>query len=249
MTLSQLIGVVVVVAFAGLMALFTIHARRGVSYRLRPLPAYDLLSRQAGQAVETGQRLHLSLGTGGLGGADTAASLAALPILNLVASATTIRDAPPIVTIADPTLLPVALDAVRRAERRSRAPTHHQDAAMLIAPRPLAYAAGAAAVLRDQAPFANVAVGPFGPELVLLTLAAKEAGLVQVAGAADPLGQALATVTTTSPGLVGEEIFAGGAYLCHQPAHIASLRTQDVWRILLIGTMLVGVVLRTVGIL
>ncbi|MER3514531.1 MAG: hypothetical protein C4310_09210, partial [Chloroflexota bacterium] len=60
------------------------------------------------------------MGTGGIGGVDTAVSLAAWPVLSLLADPTTGPDAPPIVTVADPTLLPVALDAVRRAERHSR---------------------------------------------------------------------------------------------------------------------------------
>jgi hypothetical protein len=248
MSIYQLIGIIVIVAFVGLVIFFRTRIRGGASFRLRPIPAYDLIKRQAGQAVETGQRLHLSMGTGGIGGPDTIVSLAALPILGVLADPVAIQDAPPIVTVADPTLLPVTLDAIRRAERSGRVSEPRYDAAMLVAPRPLAYAAGAGTIVRDQKPTASVAIGVFGPEVALLMHAGEEAGVMQMAGTADPLGQAVMTVTAGAATIVGEEIFAGGAYLCNEPNHVASLMTQDAWRVILIGVMLVGVVLRTLGV-
>lgn len=247
MNISQSIGGAVILVFIGLMLFFRTRIHRGASVHLRPIPAYDLIRRQLGQAVETGQRLHLSMGTGGIGGVDTAVSLAAWPVLGLLADPVTSPDAPPIVTVADPTLLPVALDAVRRAEQRSRTALP-RDAAMLVAPRPLVYAAATGTLLRDQKPLANVAIGAFGPEAVLMLQAGEEAGAVQMAGSADPLGQAVMTVAAGAPTIVGEEIFAGGAYLCHEPSHVASLMTQDVWRVVLIGVMLIGALLRTLGV-
>ncbi len=247
MNISQSIGGIVILVFIGLMLFFWARIRRGASFHLRPIPAYDLIRRQLGQAVETGQRLHLSMGTGGVGGTDTAVSLAAWPVLGLLADPVTSLDAPPIVTVADPTLLPVALEAVRRAEYRSRTRLP-RDAALLVAPRPLAYAAATGALLRDQKPLANVAIGAFGPEVALLLHAGEEAGAVQMAGTADPLGQAVMTVTAGAPAIVGEEIFAGGAYLCHEPSHVASLMTQDVWRVLLVGVIVIGALLRTLGV-
>jgi len=247
MDISQSIGVIVVLVFIGLMVFFKLRIRAGIAPHLRPIPAYDLIRRQLGQAVETGQRLHLSMGTGGIGGVDTAVSLAAWPVLSLLADPTTSPDAPPIVTMADPTLLPVALDAVRRAERHSRMALP-RDAALLVAPRPLAYAAATGALLRDQKPLANVAMGAFGSEAALLLQAGEEAGAMQMAGSADPLGQAVMTVAAGAPTIVGEEIFAAGAYLCQEPSHVASLMTQDVWRMVLIGAMLIGALLRTLGV-
>lgn len=247
MSLSQSLGVLVILAFIVLLIFFWVRIRGGASFHLRPIPAYDWIKRQLGQAVETGQRLHLSMGTGGVGGTDTAVSLAAWPVLGLLADPVTSPDAPPLVTVADPTLLPVALDAVRRAEQRSRTALP-RDAAMLVAPRPLAYAAATGALLRDQKPLANVAIGVFGPEVALLLHAGEEAGAMPIAGTADPLGQAVMVVAAGAPTIVGEEIFAGGAYLCHEPGHVASLMAQDVWRVILLGVILIGAVLRTLGV-
>jgi len=46
--------------------------------------------------------------------------------------------------------------------------------------------------------------------------------------------------------LVGEEVFAAGAYLSHWPAHLASLVLEDFVRLLIVGVILAGVILHTV---
>ena len=48
--------------------------------------------------------------------------------------------------------------------------------------------------------------------------------------------------------LIGEEIFAGGAYLDADPAHQASLLTQDIVRGLVLLLIVVGVVLASAGV-
>ena len=44
-------------------------------------------------------------------------------------------------------------------------------------------------------------------------------------------------------------MYAAGAYLNRQPAHLASLRAQDVLRLILVLTILAGVTLKTLGLL
>ena len=67
-------------------------------------------------------------------------------------------------------------------------------------------------------------------------------------GTDDVSGQAV-LYATAQEALIGEETFAGGAYLGAGPMHIASLRVQDIFRWVLILAMLVGALLKLVGIL
>jgi len=48
--------------------------------------------------------------------------------------------------------------------------------------------------------------------------------------------------------LIGEEIYAAGAYLSNEPALIASLAGQDVGRILAVALGILGSLLTTMGI-
>ena len=60
--------------------------------------------------------------------------------------------------------------------------------------------------------------------------------------------QALLYTTADYP-LIGEEVFAGGAYLGLGEMHEASLRTQDVIRFAIIGLILLGTILKTIGVI
>jgi len=48
--------------------------------------------------------------------------------------------------------------------------------------------------------------------------------------------------------LVGEELYAAGAYLQAGPLHTASLRAQDTLRWIIVGIILLGALLKFVGV-
>ncbi len=243
--------------------------RRGFSISLRPIGAYDTLKRLLAQAAETGRPVHLSVGIGGIGDRSTADTTAGLYILDYIAERAAISASPPIVTLANPTALPVAQDLLRRAYRRHGYPEEYNPArARFIAPDPLAYtgatpnpavyaagqndafpyAAGTMRLLSQQPLIANVMVGLFGNEFLLLAETGAQRGLNQIGGtsATDVLPF---VYTSVSNPLIGEEIYAGGAYLADRPAHISSLFAQDIMRWGLVGLMVVGIVLKSLGLI
>jgi hypothetical protein len=48
--------------------------------------------------------------------------------------------------------------------------------------------------------------------------------------------------------LIGEEFFAGGAYLGAGPAHTASLRMQDILRWVVVSLIVLGAILKLTGV-
>jgi hypothetical protein len=71
-------------------------------------------------------------------------------------------------------------------------------------------------------------------------------GSLTLAGTDNLTGQAVLYATAHEP-LIGEELYAGGAYLQAGPIHTASLQAQDAIRWLLVGVILIGIVLKVVG--
>jgi hypothetical protein len=115
----------------------------------------------------------------------------------------------------------------------------------LIAPDATAYAVGAQDVVTDDQVSVNVMVGSFGQEYLLLGEAgAQQQDIVQVAGSSRLSAQPFIEATADHP-LVGEEIFAAGAYLGEEPAHVASLRLQDVLRLVIVVAIFLGVAVKT----
>jgi hypothetical protein len=203
------------------------RVRAGKAGPLRPLPGVDGLSETVGHAAETGRAIHVSVGVAGVGGPQTAETWAGLTLLSELADEAAGCDTPLIVTVADPTTLPLAQDILWRAHLRNGNPEgYHPTQVRFVAPNPMAYAAGVAGLLLWEPLTANVMVGTFGDEVLLMGEVGAREGVRQVAGTANP--QALPLIASTADqALIGEEIFAGGAYTARHPMQIASLLTQD----------------------
>lgn len=222
---------------------FIRRADWGAHLPLRPIPAFDLVKRMLAQGAESGQAVHISVGVAGVGSANTAETAAGLQMLEYLADRTAITATPAIVTVADPTALPLVQDQLRRAYVRQGYPEEHDPArARFIAPNiggsAVPYAVGALEILRHENVYANVMVGSFGPEFLLMSEPAAEKHAVQVGGATAPAVLPLVYLTMDQP-LLGEDIFSAGAYLTHKPAHIGSLLAQDAVRAIVVIAALV----------
>ncbi|MGW8250474.1 MAG: DUF6754 domain-containing protein, partial [Anaerolineales bacterium] len=69
-----------------------------------------------------------------------------------------------------------------------------------------------------------------------------------LAGSDSIPAQAIFVAAAQEP-LIGEELYAAGAYLNAGPLHASSLRAQDIFRWVLIAAIVVGGVLKMVGLL
>ena len=235
----------------GLMAyaIFALLARRGhFRPRLRRLTAYDALAGQVGEAVESGGRVHVSLAGNSIVDENTATSLAGLDVLGEISERSATSDRPALGTTADPTTLPLMRDAMYHAAARQDALDHYEPtAAQLVALDPLSLAAGATSLIADEDVTANVLIGSFEREAILLTEAGSRRGLSQTVASDRVEGQAVAFVAADHP-LIGEELYVAGAYLTGRPSRLGSLAAQDVLRWLIVVSIGIGVILQTIGV-
>jgi hypothetical protein len=214
---------------------------------LRPIDGYSSLPRAIGEAVETGRRLHISLGSGAVGGAETAAVLAGLTIVERLAQAASISDRPPVVTSGDSVAAILAQDTLRGVyNQQNLIERYDPNSARLAGPTPFSYAAGAMLTVPDETVAANILAGSFGSEIAAAAEAGMRAGITQVAGASDPAAQAVAYAAAEHP-LIGEELYVAGAYLRQLPSHIASVYAQDAMRLLIVVAFAALVLARALG--
>jgi hypothetical protein len=234
------VGAILLLVLSGLIlvVLLILRGRKGPRPAIRPLPAFQDLWDEAGHAAESGGAIHIALGSGGLGGEDAATSLAGLQVIEALADATVCYSAPPIITVGDPTLLPLAQDILRRAyERNGLADLYDPGTVRFVAPSPVAYAAGAANVVATEHVTTSMIGGAFGAEVSLITDAGARRGLPQLAAAADP--RALGALYPTTDRLaVGEELYAAGAQMTGERRYLVSLVAQDILRVILVLVIL-----------
>jgi hypothetical protein len=101
-------------------------------------------------------------------------------------------------------------------------------------------------IIDQQKLVANVMIGRFGDEFLLMGEAGAQRNLAQIGGTSAVHVLPFVNATMTHP-LIGEEIYAGGAYLSDKPAHLASLFAQDMMRWILVAFMVMAILLRTLG--
>lgn len=237
----------VVFLAAVLMVAFAIlRAKNPPSYR--NIIAFDRLRRAVGRLVEDGSRLHVSLGRGGLVTPQGASALAGLSLLRRLAELTSAGDKPPIATSGDAALTILSQDTLQGAAENSGQLGFDPSAGRLTGLTPFSYAAGVIPSIHDENVSATILMGNFGLEAALLTDAAERANTFSLAGSDNLAAQAVLYATAQEP-LIGEEIFAAGAYADSGPVHIASLAVQDILRWLAILVMLGGALLKAAGIL
>ncbi len=221
--------------------------------RLRAIPAYDSLKKLMARAAETGQAVHVSVGTAGVSSAQTADTLAGLYTLEFLADRAANSDIPPLVTVTEPTALPAALDQLRRAYERQGYPDEHRvEHARFIAPpvngSAVPYAAGVMDILNHEPVTANVMLGAFGDEFLLMAEPGAQRGAFQIGGTSNPSVLPFVYLTMTEP-ILGEEIYASGAYLLERIGHYTSLIAQDIFRVFVVVVVILVVIARTLGFL
>lgn len=240
---TQVVTALIIVAAAAASLILTQFARRrGELFPVRAIAAYDAIPTMVGIAIEAGRPLHLSIGSAGLGGAETPLTLATADLLYEVSRRAATGSVPPILTLSNTTALPLAYSTLRRAYR-SRGRLDRLDGASVrwfpAGARSLAFAAALTGVMGYERVSGNVLVGSFGAELALaLDKATRRQNVIAASSQLE--GQAAAWALADYP-LIGEEMFVGGAYLNPDSAgRRAAVRALDLLRWALIIGLLIA---------
>ena len=244
MTAVDLQGLLLLFAFLGLMLGSAATSRRWPA-TFRPIPAFEALGKAIERAVEAGERVHVSLGTGSVIGPESAPAFAGLAALSRIARATSISDRPAVVTAGDGAMAILARDTLRSSYGESGSPNlYDPTSGRLLGPTPFSYVAGLPSVLTNEGVSVHMLSGFYGFEAGLAAEFGERARAFVIGGTSEVQSQALLYAIARNP-LLGEEVFASGAYLGAGELHKASLRTQDIIRIGLIVLILLGVLMAT----
>ncbi|MGA7730456.1 MAG: DUF6754 domain-containing protein [Chloroflexia bacterium] len=221
-------------------------ARTGPAYTLRPIAGYEAANEGLALSAETGRSVHTSPGTGSIGaqGVGSAATLAGMAVVESMARVSAITGAPVQATTNDAIAYLLTDNALRRGARRAgwSLDSEGGDVRFMTHADPLAYVAGATDVVEGQKVSSAVMVGQFGPEVLILTEVQRRNGAQQIIGASDHQALALINISADHT-LIGEEIFASGAYLERRTTHIAALLAQDGLRWAVIVLIVLGFII------
>jgi hypothetical protein len=242
------VEVALIVITAALLLAVRIWRRRAPA-RLREIPALSRLYRAIGLSVEDGTRLHVSLGHGGLLDARGGSALAGLAILRDIAEKTSVSDRPAVASAGDPALGLLTQDTIQSGYQASGADElYTPTTGRVTGLGPFGYAAGAMPITQNENVSANILLGNFGPEAGLLAEASDRENVVVIGASNDLAGQAV-LFASSQDALIGEELFAAGAYIGKGASHTASLTVQDILRWLIVLVLLGGAFGKLAGVI
>ncbi|MBN2303230.1 MAG: hypothetical protein JXQ72_02055, partial [Anaerolineae bacterium] len=238
---AELTWVFVALAFA--LTLLGRYIVRRFRVRFRPLAAYALLPELAADAVESSNRIHLSMGSSALGSASTITALVSAEVFYRLSERLAISRQSPVITLSDPMTLPLAQDTLRRAYEFRQNMAHYRTSAATWYPygsRSLSFAAGIASLAADYDVDSSVVLGRFGTELAFVGEGAFRRDQSLIAHSDLVEGQAVA-YALADRALVGEELYVGPAYMDGNALERGSVIALDVLRwLVIVGILLVA---------
>jgi len=233
-------ALVMVLLFSAAVLIYTRWARRGKKLFVRKIAGLDAVEEAVGRATEMGRPV---LFIPGLQELDDIETIAGISILGRVARITAQYETPLVVPVRYPLVLAAGQEVVEQAYREvGRQDAYNKDTVQYVAGEQMAFAATVNGMMMRDRPAANIYMGAFFAESLLLAETGNAAGSIQIAGTARP-EQIPFFIAACDYTLMGEELYAASAYLSHEPLLLGGLKGQDLMKVLIALAVIIGVVL------
>ena len=247
MNIVGFVGFLFVFIFLGLTILFIASQRKGFGLKLRDIQAFSKIQEAIDDSVETGTQLHFSLGRGDIIGMNSASVFAGLSMLKEIIQLSSESDKPPMTTSGNAAVTILSQDTLSGAFHDMGVSNKLDPMANRITGlTPFSYVAGVLPIIYDENISTNIFIGHYSSEIALVNDAIEQKDLTAIAGTDDLTGQAVTFSMAEEP-LIGEEIYAGGAYVNSDSMHLASLLAEDLMRWVIILGILLGILLKIFG--
>ncbi len=237
-TVSQFFTMVLFCAFVYVMIQ---RAKAGLRVpAIRKIPGLEAVDEAIGRATEMGRPVHFAPGIGDI---TNAATFAAWAFLGHVAKLCARYDTRLINTNRDYLVHAINEELIRQSYLEAGRPdAYNPDDVRYLTGSQFGYAAGVLGIMQREKPAANILVGYFFAESMLFAEGGANIGAIQIAGTTNTV-QIPFFLAACDYTLIGEEIYAAGAYLSKEPNLVGTVVGQDWGRIATFLVMLVGTIL------
>jgi len=239
--LNILIGVLLFTTF---LVINLFRARGGRELYVRPLAGLKAMDEAIGRATEMGRSV---LYVPGLSDMSEVGTFAAITILYRLAQRVAEMGCDIDVPCYDPVVMTVLDGAVRDAYSKVGKPDAFRPGCVhYVSAQQMAYVAAVNGYMLRERPAANIYMGSFYAESLLLAETGATTGAIQIAGT-DKVTQLPFFVCACDYTLLGEELFAASAYLGKEPIQLATIIAQDWAKALAAAAVVTALALAALG--
>jgi len=241
---GRFIGLLLNIVLAGLVMYYI---KYGKDITIRRVPGLDAIEEAVGRAAEMGKPVICSYGLAGF----TYWTLAGLSILSHVAKLAARTGTRLIVPTggSDASLIvrPVAEEIVQNAYlMEGEDDKYDPNDLPFLSSQQYAYVGGYVGIMQRTRPGAVIMTGSHWSDAMNIAETANAVGAITIASGSY-ISNVAALACASDYILIGEETAAAGAYLSDDMAQKASIRVQDIFKVLCIGLIILGLVSYNAG--
>lgn len=245
---GKIFQLVMLIVLTAIILYYISRARGGWVPNVKRIAGLDAIEEAVGRGTEMGRPIHYTPGIAPINGAEAAQTFAGLEILAVTARIVARYGAQIIVTLRQPTVLPLAEEVVRQAYlAEGLGEAYDPDSVRYLSEAQFAYAAGVMGTMVREKAAANIMLGGFWAESLIMAEAASEIGAIQIAGTAR-LTQIPFFVVACDYTLIGEELFVASAIASNNPIKLGSIAGQDIGKLIAVTLLVAGTLLESVGV-
>jgi len=223
---------------------YIFQAERGKLWTFRKIAGLDAIEEAIGRATEMGKGVFYIPGVQDI---DDIQTIASMILLSKVSRMSAKYETGLLVPTNSPGVFTVAEEVVKSAYADvGRSDAYRPDQVRYITSEQFAYVAAVNGMMLRERPAANMLLGAFFAESLLLAETGHAVGAIQIAGTAN-VHQMPFFVVACDYTLIGEEYYAASALLSNDSRLLGSLKASDTVKILLIVVIVLGSLLLTFG--
>lgn len=230
---------ILLIIFTTALLIYISMARKGKPLFIRKLSGLDAIDEAVGRATEMGKPV---LFVPGIQEVSDIQTIAGLSILGRVAAITAEYETGILVPVQYPIVLAASQEIIKDAYTNAGKKELYNDSMVqYVAGEQFALAAAINGIMVREKPAANIYMGAFFAESLLLAETGNIAGSIQISGTANP-EQLPFFIAACDYTLMGEELYAASAYLSGEPKLLGSLKGQDLMKVALVVIILASII-------
>jgi hypothetical protein len=231
-----------IVVFVAAILIFVETTKRGHFTFVRRIAGLEAIEEAVGRATEMGKPV---LYVPGIDEANNIQTIYSMVILNSVAKMTAKYETPLVVPICRSFVVPLAEETVKAGYMDAGRPeSFNRNDIRYLSDEQFAFTAAVNGIMLRERPAANLFLGSFFAESLILAETGFSTGAIQIAGTAN-IHQLPFFVVACDYTLIGEEFFATSAYLSREPDLLGTLKATDFMKALIILLLAAGILLNT----
>ncbi|MDH4034267.1 MAG: hypothetical protein OEV80_10765, partial [candidate division Zixibacteria bacterium] len=240
--INTLVGMFLLTTF---IIFYIFQAKSGKKLFIRKIAGLEAVDEAVGRATEMGRKIFY---VPGIGDMDNMQTIAGVTILGRVAELSAEYETYLDVPVCRSMVMVTAREVLKEAYSKvGRPDAYNVDQVHYLTDDQFGYAAGVDGMFVREKPATVFFMGQFFAESLILAETGNSIGAIQIAGTAMP-SQLPFFVAACDYTLIGEELFAASAYLSKEPKLLGSLKGQDIGKAVVLGALVLGVLLETLGV-